>query len=137
VEAKAIGDADKLGRALTRLVAEDQSFGVSIDAESGQTILRGMGKVQFADKVDMLKQTYEVEVKVGQPQVAYRETITRATTVDYTHKKQTGGSGQFARVRSRYVRMRPAKGSISRRRSSAAPCRRNTFPASRRDWSRS
>ena len=99
VEAKTKGDQEKLGVALQRLAAEDPSFYVSTDPESGQTILKGMGELHLDIKVDILKRTYKVDVNVGAPQVAYRETITRPTTVDYTHKKQTGGSGQFARVK--------------------------------------
>jgi elongation factor G len=99
VEPKRKGNWDKLGRALSRLVAEDASFGVSIDPESGQTLLKGMSELYLAGKVDILKQTYMVDLDVGQPQVAYRETITRAVVEDCTHKKQTGGSGQFARVK--------------------------------------
>jgi elongation factor G len=99
VEPKTKGDQEKLGVALSRLAAEDPSFRVSTDPESGQTILKGMGELHLDIKVDILKRTYKVDVNVGQPQVAYRETITRAVTEDYTHKKQTGGSGQFARVK--------------------------------------
>ena len=99
VEPKTKGDQEKLGVALSRLAAEDPSFRVTTDQESGQTILKGMGELHLDIKVDILKRTYKVDVSVGQPQVAYRETITRATTIDYTHKKQTGGSGQFARVK--------------------------------------
>ncbi len=99
VEAKTKGDQERLGVALQRLAAEDPSFYVSTDPESGQTILKGMGELHLDIKVDILKRTYKVDVNVGAPQVAYRETITRPTTIDYTHKKQTGGSGQFARVK--------------------------------------
>ncbi len=99
VEPKSKADQEKLGVALSRLAAEDPSFRVSTDQESGQTILKGMGELHLDIKVDILKRTYKVEVNVGAPQVAYRETISRLTTVDYTHKKQTGGSGQFARVK--------------------------------------
>ncbi len=99
VEPKTKVDQEKLGVALSRLAAEDPSFRVSTDIESGQTILKGMGELHLDVKVDVLKRTYKVDVNVGAPQVAYRETVTRPTTVDYTHKKQTGGSGQFARVK--------------------------------------
>ena len=99
VEPRTKGDQEKLGVALSRLAAEDPSFRVSTDQESGQTILKGMGELHLDVKIDVLKRTYKVDVSVGAPQVAYRETITRPTTVDYTHKKQTGGSGQFARVK--------------------------------------
>jgi elongation factor G len=99
IEPKTKGDQERLGAALSRLAAEDPSLRVSTDQESGQTILKGMGELHLDVKVDVLKRTYKVEVNVGAPQVAYRETITRPYTVDYTHKKQTGGSGQFARVK--------------------------------------
>ncbi|CAN5116824.1 elongation factor G [soil metagenome] len=98
VEPKTKGDQEKLGVALNRLAAEDPSFRVSTDQESGQTILKGMGELHLDIKVDILKRTYKVDVNVGQPQVAYRETITRSITHAYTHKKQSGGSGQFAQV---------------------------------------
>jgi elongation factor G len=98
VEPKTKGDQEKLGVALSRLAAEDPSFRVSTDPESGQTILKGMGELHLDIKVDILKRTYKVDVNVGAPQVAYRETITRAVSHSYTHKKQTGGSGQFAAV---------------------------------------
>ncbi|MBL8895928.1 MAG: elongation factor G [Rhizobiales bacterium] len=99
VEPKTKADQEKMGVALHKLAAEDPSFRVSTDSESGQTIIKGMGELHLDIKVDILKRTHKVEVNVGAPQVAYRETIVRPTTVDYTHKKQTGGSGQFARVK--------------------------------------
>ncbi|MBN9021248.1 MAG: elongation factor G, partial [Rhizobiales bacterium] len=98
VEPKTKADQEKLGVALSRLAAEDPSFRVSTDAESGQTILKGMGELHLDIKVDILKRTYKVDVSVGAPQVAYRETITRSIKHSYTHKKQSGGSGQFAAV---------------------------------------
>ncbi|MEJ0013187.1 MAG: elongation factor G [Bauldia sp.] len=98
VEPKTKADQEKLGVALNRLAAEDPSFRVSTDPESGQTRLKGMGELHLDIKVDILKRTYKVDVNVGAPQVAYRETITRAITHSYTHKKQSGGSGQFAQV---------------------------------------
>ncbi len=98
VEPKTKGDQEKLGAALQRLAAEDPSFRVSTDQESGQTILKGMGELHLDIKVDILRRTYKVDVNVGQPQVAYRETITREITHAYTHKKQSGGSGQFAQI---------------------------------------
>jgi len=88
-----------MGVALHKLATEDPSFRVSTDPESGQTIIKGMGELHLDIKVDILKRTHRVEVNVGAPQVAYRETITRPAMVDHTHKKQTGGSGQFARVK--------------------------------------
>jgi len=99
VEPKTKGDQEKLGVALQRLAAEDPSFRVATDPESGQTILKGMGELHLDIKVDILRRSYKVDVNVGAPQVAYRETVTRATTVDHTHKKQTGGAGQYARVK--------------------------------------
>jgi elongation factor G len=99
VEPKSKADQEKLGVALSKLAAEDPSFRVSTDQESGQTILKGMGELHLDIKIDILKRTYKVEANVGAPQVAYREKITRRTEIDYTHKKQTGGSGQFARVK--------------------------------------
>jgi elongation factor G len=99
IEPKTKGDQEKMGVALHKLATEDPSFRVSTDPESGQTIIKGMGELHLDIKVDILKRSHRVEVNVGAPQVAYRETITRRATVDYTHKKQTGGSGQFARVK--------------------------------------
>ncbi|MDW8370165.1 MAG: elongation factor G, partial [Geminicoccaceae bacterium] len=99
VEPKSKADQEKLGVALARLAAEDPSFRVATDPESGQTVIKGMGELHLEIIVDRMKREYKVEANVGQPQVAYRETITRRSEVDYTHKKQTGGSGQFARVK--------------------------------------
>jgi elongation factor G len=99
IEPKSKADQEKLGVALAKLVAEDPSFRVHTDQESGQTILKGMGELHLDIKVDILKRTYKVEANIGAPQVAYREKITRSVTKDYTHKKQTGGTGQYARVK--------------------------------------
>jgi elongation factor G len=99
VEPKSKADQEKMGVALAKLAAEDPSFRVNTDSESGQTIIKGMGELHLDIKVDILKRTHKVEVNVGAPQVAYRETIRRSTDIDYTHKKQTGGTGQFARVK--------------------------------------
>ncbi|MBV9994371.1 MAG: elongation factor G [Caulobacteraceae bacterium] len=99
IEPKSKADQEKLGVALQKLAAEDPTFRVSTDQESGQTILKGMGELHLDIKVDILKRTYKVEANIGQPQVAYRETLGRRTEIDYTHKKQTGGSGQFARIK--------------------------------------
>ncbi len=90
--------AEKLGIALNKMVQEDPSFRVETDHDSGETILKGMGELHLDIKVDILKRTHSVEVDVGEPQVAYRETITKRVEDSYTHKKQTGGSGQFARI---------------------------------------
>ncbi len=99
IEPKSKADQEKLGVALAKLAAEDPSFRVSTDQESGQTILKGMGELHLDIKVDILKRTYKVDANIGAPQVAFRERITKAAEIDYTHKKQTGGSGQFARVK--------------------------------------
>src|SRR5436853_3455390 len=96
---KSKADQEKLGVALAKLVAEDPSFAVHTDQESGQTILKGMGELHLDIKVDILKRTYKVEANIGAPQVAYREKITKRVTEDYTHKKQTGGTGQYAKVK--------------------------------------
>ncbi len=98
VEPKTKADQEKMAVALYKLASEDPSFRVSTDSESGETIIKGMGELHLDIKVDILKRTHKVEVSVGAPQVAYREAITRKVTKDYTHKKQTGGTGQFARV---------------------------------------
>ncbi|MEI6573993.1 MAG: elongation factor G [Alphaproteobacteria bacterium] len=99
IEPKSKADQEKLGIALSKLAAEDPSFRVSTDQESGQTILKGMGELHLDIKVDILRRTYKVDANIGAPQVAYRETLTKKTEIDYTHKKQTGGTGQFARVK--------------------------------------
>src|SRR6201997_2688025 len=99
IEPKSKADQEKLGVALAKRVAEDPSFCVTTDQESGQTIIKGMGELHLDIKVDILKRTYKVDANIGAPQVAYREKITKPVTVDYTHKKQTGGTGQFARVK--------------------------------------
>jgi elongation factor G len=99
IEPKSKADQEKLGVALAKLVAEDPSFRVATDQESGQTIIKGMGELHLDIKVDILKRTYKVEANIGAPQVAYREKITRQATIDYTHKKQTGGHGQYAKIK--------------------------------------
>jgi elongation factor G len=99
VEPKTKGDQEKMGMALSRLAQEDPSFRVSIDHESGQTIIKGMGELHLEIIVDRMRREFKVEANVGAPQVAYRETITRPFEIDYTHKKQTGGSGQYARIK--------------------------------------
>jgi len=109
IEPKSKADQEKLGVALAKLVAEDPSFRVTTDPESGQTILKGMGELHLDIKVDILKRSYKVEANIGAPQVAYREKISRPATVDYVHKKQTGGSGQYARVKI-YAEPLPAGG---------------------------
>lgn len=99
IEPKTKTDQEKMGVALSKLAAEDPSFRVTTDSESGQTIIKGMGELHLDIKVDILKRTHKVDVNVGAPQVAYRETIRKSHEIDYTHKKQTGGTGQFARVK--------------------------------------
>jgi elongation factor G len=99
IEPKSKGDQEKLGIALQRLAAEDPSFRMSTDEESGQTIIAGMGELHLDILVDRMRREFKVEANVGQPQVAYRETIGEACEIDYTHKKQTGGTGQFARIK--------------------------------------
>ncbi len=109
VEPKSKADQEKMGMALGRLAAEDPSFRVSTDEESGQTIIKGMGELHLEIIVDRLKREFKVEAAIGAPQVAYRETITKSVDVDYTHKKQTGGSGQFARVIMRFDPCEPGE----------------------------
>ena len=99
VEPKTKADQDKLGAALQRLAAEDPSFQVEVDHESAQTIIKGMGELHLDILVDRMKREFKVDANVGAPQVAYRETVTEVAGADYTHKKQSGGHGQFARVK--------------------------------------
>jgi elongation factor G len=110
IEPKSKADQEKLGVALQKLAAEDPTFRVSTDQESGQTILKGMGELHLDIKVDILRRTYKVDANIGQPQVAYRETLGRKTEIDYTHKKQTGGSGQFARIKLIFEPVEPGAG---------------------------
>ncbi|ACG77640.1 translation elongation factor G [Phenylobacterium zucineum HLK1] len=112
VEPKSKADQEKLGVALSKLAAEDPSFTVSTDHESGQTILKGMGELHLDIKIDILKRTYKVEANIGAPQVAYRESISKRTEIDYTHKKQTGGTGQFARVKLVFEPGEPGSGFV-------------------------
>ena len=110
VEPKTKADQEKMGVALARLASEDPSFRVSVDQESGQTIIRGMGELHLEIIVDRMKREFKVDANVGAPQVAYRESIGRAAYVDYTHKKQTGGSGQYARVKFEIKPLAPGEG---------------------------
>nr|B0SUQ6.1 RecName: Full=Elongation factor G; Short=EF-G [Caulobacter sp. K31] len=112
VEPKSKADQEKLGVALAKLAAEDPSFTVSTDFESGQTILKGMGELHLDIKIDILKRTYKVEANIGAPQVAYRESLGRKVDIDYTHKKQTGGTGQFARVMITFEPGEPGSGFV-------------------------
>ena len=110
VEPKTKSDQEKMGVALNRLAQEDPSFRVSTDQESGQTIIKGMGELHLEIIVDRMRREFKVEANVGAPQVAYRETISRKTEVDYTHKKQSGGTGQFARVKLVFDPQQPGFG---------------------------
>ena len=112
IEPKTKADQEKMGMALVRLAQEDPSFRVSTDQESGQTILKGMGELHLDIKVDILRRTYKVDATVGAPQVAYRETLSKPVTVKYTHKKQTGGSGQFAEVTLDFKPLPPGSGFV-------------------------
>jgi elongation factor G len=100
VEPKVKGENEKMAQVLHMLALEDPSFRVSVDQESGETILKGMGELHLDIKVDILRrEPHNIDVAVGAPQVAYRESLARPADIDYTHKKQTGGTGQFARVK--------------------------------------
>ena len=110
VEPKSKADQEKMGLALARLAAEDPSFRVETDLESGQTIMKGMGELHLDILVDRMRREFKVEANIGAPQVAYRETISREAEIDYTHKKQTGGTGQFARVKLVITPVEPGVG---------------------------
>jgi len=110
VEPKSTADQEKMSLALQRLAAEDPSLRVSSDVETGQTVIKGMGELHLEIIIDRMRREFKVEANVGAPQVAYRETITKATEVDYTHKKQSGGAGQFARVKITFEPLEPGSG---------------------------
>jgi len=110
VEPKTKADQEKMGIALNRLAQEDPSFRVSVDEESGQTVIKGMGELHLDIIVDRMRREFKVEANVGAPQVAYRETLTKRAEIDYTHKKQTGGSGQYARVKITFEPGEPGSG---------------------------
>jgi elongation factor G len=110
VEPRARGDQKKILQILAQLAAEDPSFRVAVDHESGQTIIKGTDEVHLELIVDRMKREFKVEVRVGGPQVAYRETISREEDVDYTHKKQAGASGQYARVKMHFEPLAPGSG---------------------------
>jgi len=112
VEPKTKGDQEKMGQALARLATEDPSFRVSVDHESGQTVIKGMGELHLEIIVDRMKREFKVDANVGAPQVAYRETITRPAEIDYTHRKQTGGAGQYAKVKLRFEPLPPSSGFV-------------------------
>ena len=99
IEAKTKGDQERMGAALVKLAQEDPSFKVTTDQETSQTVIKGMGELHLEIKIDILRRDHKLDVNVGAPQVAYRETITKTNTYDYTHKKQSGGAGQFARIK--------------------------------------
>ncbi len=110
VEPRTKSDQEKMAQALSRLAAEDPSFRVTTDVESGQTVIKGMGELHLEIIVDRLRREFSVAANVGAPQVAYRETITRMVETDYIHKKQTGGAGQFARVKIRFEPLEQGEG---------------------------
>lgn len=110
VEPRSKADQEKMGLALQRLAAEDPSFRVETDLESGQTIMKGMGELHLDILVDRMKREFKVEANIGAPQVAYRETISQPAEIDYTHKKQTGGTGQFARIKLDIQPTEPGEG---------------------------
>jgi elongation factor G len=112
VEPKTKNDQEKMGMALNRLAQEDPSFRVTTDAESGQTIIKGMGELHLEIIVDRMRREFKVEANVGAPQVAYRETLTKTAEIDYTHKKQTGGTGQFARIKLVFEPLPPGSGFV-------------------------
>jgi elongation factor G len=112
VEPKTKSDQEKLGLGLQRLAAEDPSFRVSTDHESGQTIMAGMGELHLDILVDRLRREFGVEANIGQPQVAYREALAHDVDIDYTHKKQSGGSGQFGRVKIKFQPLEPGEGIV-------------------------
>ncbi|MET4806317.1 elongation factor G [Limibacillus sp. MBR-115] len=112
VEPKTKADQEKMGQALQRLAQEDPSFQVASDPESGQTVIKGMGELHLDIIVDRMRREFKVEANVGAPQVAYRETLGQRAEVDYTHKKQTGGSGQYARVKIVFEPLEPGSGFV-------------------------
>ena len=112
VEPKTKADQEKMGVALQRLAAEDPSFQVSTDVESGQTVMKGMGELHLEILVDRMQREFKVDATVGAPQVAYRETITKPASIDYTHKKQSGGAGQFAKVVLEFEPLDKGKGVV-------------------------
>ena len=112
VEPKSKADQEKMSVGLQRLAAEDPSFQVESDHESGQTIMKGMGELHLDILIDRLKREFKVEANIGQPQVAYREKLGRAAEINYTHKKQSGGSGQFAEVKIQFEPLEPGSGFI-------------------------
>ncbi len=110
IEPKTSSDQERMSIAISRLVSEDPSLKVKVDRESNQTIIAGMGELHLEIIVDRMRREFKVEANVGAPQVAYRETITKAYEIDYTHKKQTGGAGQFARIKVLFEPLEPGSG---------------------------
>ncbi|MDF1644020.1 MAG: elongation factor G [Pseudomonadales bacterium] len=129
VSPKDKGGSEKMGIAIGKMIAEDPSFRVETDEDSGETILKGMGELHLDIKVDILKRTYGVELEVGQPQVAYRETITQAIEDTYTHKKQSGGSGQFGKIDYRIKPGEPGTGFVFGSTVSGGNVPKEFFPA--------
>ncbi len=112
IEPKTKADQEKMGVALARLASEDPSFRITSDPETGQTVIKGMGELHLEIKVDILRRQYMVDANIGAPQVAYRETITKKSEIDYTHKKQSGGAGQFARVKIEFEPLESGSGFV-------------------------
>ncbi|QOZ48961.1 hypothetical protein XH89_27865 [Bradyrhizobium sp. CCBAU 53340] len=110
IEPKSKADAEKLVAALAKLVAEDPAFETSTDRESGQTILKGVSELHLEAKLDLLRHSYDLDLSVGAPQVAFRERITQPAEVEYAYKKQSGGTGQFAAVKLRVAPNAPGQG---------------------------
>jgi len=125
-----------MGIALARLAAEDPSFRVETDIESGQTIMKGMGELHLDILVDRMRREFKVEANIGAPQVAYRETISNAHEIDYTHKKQTVARASSPASNWSSTRPNPARAIRSNRRLWVVPCRRNTSPALKKASSR-
>ena len=134
IEPKTKVDQEKLGMAIAKLVQEDPTLKVSTDPDTGQTILAGMGELHLEIIVDRMQREFNVGANVGKPQVAYRETIRKTAEYDYTHKKQTGGSGQYARVQAARRADARAANSNSSTKSRAATFPRNSFRRSKRAW---
>ncbi len=126
VKPKDKGGSEKMGVAIGKMIAEDPSFRVETDEDSGETILKGMGELHLDIKVDILNRTYGVDLIVGQPQVAYRETITTPCEDSYTHKKQSGGSGQFGKIDYRIKPGEPGSGFVFTHRLLAVTFLRNS-----------
>src|SRR5439155_22208918 len=112
IEPRTKADQDKMGQALAKLSVEDPTFRVHTDEETGQCIIIGMGELHLEIILDRMKREFKVDGNVGTPQVAYRETITRPAEIDYTHKKQTGGAGQYARIKIRFEPLPPGSGFV-------------------------